>query len=453
MKKIIILIFLASATVSCKKLVEVGTPQNELTTDKVFTDTTSALAALGNIYAQLDHNIDFNFSVLSDAYTDNLNYTGSSNQTLAFYQSNLTPSNSINLNIWEYFYSIIYDCNDLIAQLPISGKLPVASIKQFSNEARFLRSYAYFYLVNIYGNVPLLLTTNATANAATSRSSSQLVYEQIVSDLVAAKQGLSLSYQGGGKVRANSLAASALLARVYLFEGNWVAAETEASNVIESGKYSLSENLNNVFLANSDEAILQIWNQYGYTSTSTAFVPSANTLPEFPASAYLLNSFERGDRRLSIWIDTNQVSNGTSVIPYPYYGKYKSTASNSSSSEYLMVLRLAEQYLIRAEARAEQGKISGSGSALEDINVIRSRAGLVNTIATTPSALLAAIAQERRVELFGEWGTRFLDLRRSGQINSVMLSEKATWKTAGDLYPIPSNELTYDHNLVQNPGY
>jgi len=61
MKKIIILIFLASATVSCKKLVEVGTPQNELTTDKVFTDTTSALAALGNIYAQLDHNIDFNF--------------------------------------------------------------------------------------------------------------------------------------------------------------------------------------------------------------------------------------------------------------------------------------------------------------------------------------------------------------------------------------------------------
>jgi hypothetical protein len=123
-----------------------------------------------------------------------------------------------------------------------------------------------------------------------------------------------------------------------------------------------------------------------------------------------------------------------------------------------MVLRLGEQYLIRAEARAQQGKVTGAGSAEEDLDAIRTRAGLSPTTASTQAQMLDAILQERRVELFAEWGHRWLDLKRTNTIDQVMSvvapSKGGVWESYKALYPIPFNELLLNPKLKpQNPGY
>jgi hypothetical protein len=119
-----------------------------------------------------------------------------------------------------------------------------------------------------------------------------------------------------------------------------------------------------------------------------------------------------------------------------------------------MVLRLAEQYLIRAEARAAMNNLTG---AKADLDVIRVRAGLPRTTANTKEAILNAIAHERRIELFTEWGHRWFDLKRTGAIDSVMKNiaiEKASiWNTNFKLFPIPQTEILLNSRLIQNNGY
>jgi hypothetical protein len=176
----------------------------------------------------------------------------------------------------------------------------------------------------------------------------------------------------------------------------------------------------------------------------------------------LLNAFEAGDLRRSAWVnstDNSIVSNAPpSTTWYPY--KYKLGGANantgSPSPEYYMMLRLAEVLLIRAEARAH-GAGGGPAAAVADLDLIRTRAGLddlPDNLDQTQAQ--AAVAQERRVELFAEWGHRWLDLKRTGQAVATLSAIPLKQPWAGDyqlLYPIPPNEIRADHFLVQNPGY
>jgi ABC-type uncharacterized transport system YnjBCD substrate-binding protein len=139
---------------------------------------------------------------------------------------------------------------------------------------------------------------------------------------------------------------------------------------------------------------------------------------------------------------------GANVFYYPY--KYKNRSVATSTAEYLVLLRVSEQYLVRAEARAQQDNIAGSKA---DLNIIRNRAGLPNTTANDKSTLLAAVGQESRVELFCEWGHRFFDLKRNGQISQVMSPLKPAWRNASALLPIPQYERLNNPNLSQNLGY
>jgi hypothetical protein len=121
-----------------------------------------------------------------------------------------------------------------------------------------------------------------------------------------------------------------------------------------------------------------------------------------------------------------------------------------------MVLRLAEQYLIRAEAEANEGD---STDAIDDLNVIRNRALLPNYSANVNGSLLSAILHERQVELFTEWGHRWFDLIRTNSADSVMgiiaPLKHGSWNDNNDqeLYPIPQTARNLDMNLTQNPGY
>jgi hypothetical protein len=121
-----------------------------------------------------------------------------------------------------------------------------------------------------------------------------------------------------------------------------------------------------------------------------------------------------------------------------------------------MVLRLGEQYLIRAEARAQQNKISDAQS---DLNIIRTRAGLPNTTASDKNSLLSEIFHERKVELFSEWGHRWLDLKRTNAVDAVMSivtplkANGQQWQSYQKLYPVEFSEVRKSPNLTQTPGY
>lgn len=161
----------------------------------------------------------------------------------------------------------------------------------------------------------------------------------------------------------------------------------------------------------------------------------------------MVNAFEPGDQRKIHWIGS--VTKGTTTWYFP--NKYKQRTTTTSSLEYSIVFRLAEQYLIRAEARAQQGDLIG---AKEDLNKIRNTAGLAGTTALSQQDILKALLQERRVELFTEYGHRFFDLKRANMLDEALSPVKAGWNTTDRLLPLPESELTLNPNLnPQNPGY
>jgi len=211
---------------------------------------------------------------------------------------------------------------------------------------------------------------------------------------------------------------------------------------------SLSADLNSVFTINSSETIWEIASpgEAKSTAEAAAFIPgSAAIKPSFSVTASLLNAFESGDLRKSNWINSAVVSNVTYYYPFKYQNR-----SNTDITEYEIVIRLAELFLIRAEARAMQ---SNMASAINDINSIRSRAGLPSLSNLTQAQCITAIMQERRVELFTEWGNRWFDLKRTGNIDEVLGAIKSNWQSFDALFPIPYSQILYNINLKQNPGY
>jgi starch-binding outer membrane protein, SusD/RagB family len=299
--------------------------------------------------------------------------------------------------------------------------------------------------------VPLYLSLNYQLNDKASKTAAAEVYDQIISDLKDAQNLLSIDYSfsNGERLRPNKWSATALLARTYLYTQKWDSAEAQSSLVINNGLYSLTP-LDSTFLANSNEAIWQLQPVMpGFdTNEGENFILTAPPT-DVSLSTFIMNAFEPNDNRLTQWVGT--FSEGTNTWFFPYKYKIQTSSTSPPFAEYSMVLRLAEQYLIRAEARAEEN--TNIAGAQQDLNIIRYRAGLPNTTASDQSSLLTAIAHERQVELFSEWGHRWLDLIRTNKADAVLGSEKPTWKSYAKLYPIPSNEIQINSNVTQNSGY
>lgn len=473
------LILLLTTAIGCKKFVEVPAPTSSISSASVFTNNLSAIAAVTNIYTGLVSNGPLSnnlpgVSGIAGLSADELDlYSGNTNTTLGFYYTNnLSVTNGVGGDFWSTTYAMIYQSNSIIEGLNNSSTLTPAVKQQLLGEAKFSRALGYFYLINLYGDVPLALTTDYTVNSNLSRTSAAQVYIQIISDLNEAKGALSANFLDATlstitdeRVRPTKWAASALLARVYLYTKNWNEANNEATNIINNtGSFGLVD-LDNVFLKNSQEAIWQMQpiNQGLNTLDGFTFV-IPNTGPNgnqcITVSNTLLNSFEVNDQRKNHWIGTVNVGLTTYSFPYKYkVMTNQNVATAGDMTEYEMVLRLGEQYLIRSEAEAN-GAGGGLAAAIADLNAIRKRAGLANySGAQDQASVLSAIYKERRVELFSEWGHRWLDLKRTGKVDAVMgiggasAAKGGTWSTNQQLYPIPLSEIKADPKLVQNPGY
>lgn len=445
-------LLLLNSVYSCKKLIEVDPAGSSLLTSSVFTDSITAQSAISGMYttfAPQGSPYRTTLSYLPSFSADEFTYVGTNADT---YINNAILSTDGNVsNIWSISYSAIYNANSIIEGMAVSKNISAKFQNQAIAEARFMRAYCYFYLINTFGDVPLVLTTDVNKNTALPRAPVADVYAQIIADLKFAQSTLPADYSpsGGARTRANKWVATAMLARVDLFLSNWADAETEATAVINNtATFSLNTDLTKVFTPNNSEAIWQLYNDLtGFTTYASTVLPNAVTkVPTYVLTASLTNAFEAGDARKTNWTNTLVYNGNTYTYPY----KYKNVTT-SANAEYFTMLRLAELYLVRAEARIKQNNVSG---AQADINVIRKRAGLANTTASTAADITTAILQERRVELYGELGHRWLDLKRTGTVNAVIGALKPTfWKPTAALYPVPSAQILINNALTQNPGY
>jgi hypothetical protein len=455
---------------SCKKIIEVNAPYTSFNGENVFTTDATAIAAVTSIYATMSRsNINVNgitsISFYAGLSADEISLLPAFNTEPArsHYKNSLTAISAP--VFWNAFYTTIYQANAAVEGLSKSTVLTTEVKQQLLGESKFIRAFCYFYLVNFYGDVPLALSTDYKANSLMPRVASSQVNEQIISDLVQAKNLLNAGYiEADGltskanteRVRPNKFTAASLLARAYLFAGDYPNAEIQASEVINNTKVYNLTTLNNVFNKNNSEAIWQLqpvnlgWN----TEDARVFIlpvtgPNTSNYPAF-INKRLLNSFEKNDLRKTSWLDSVKVGNDTFYYPH----KYKSATLNTPVTEYNTVFRLVEQYLIRAEARAQQNNISGAQS---DLNLIRNRAGLGKTPAVSQKDLITAILQEYRFEFFTEWGHRWLHLKRTGNIDSLMNIETplkgGQWEPTDQFYPIPQNDLLFNPNLTQTLGY
>jgi starch-binding outer membrane protein, SusD/RagB family len=484
----ITVVVVATSIISgCKKFVEADPPVTRVNAENAYNSPATAISVLTGLYANIIRGaVSPNFatgtsslSLLVGLSADEFNLSNTNATYTAFYRNALivNSTSSFGSDYWNSLYDYVYFSNSAIEGLGKSETLPSYVKDQLLGEAKFIRAFLYFYLTNLYGDVPLVTSTDYSKNAILPRSAQSDVYKLIVQDLKEAQDLLSSDFLDinlqkytatSQRVRPTKWAATALLSRTYLYNKDWANAETQATSIISNTALFDTVSVNNVFVKNSKEAIWQIQPVAAGQNTADArmfVVPTTGFSSSNPVSLsnFLLNAFEAGDLRgkPKNWTDTVRVPAATGTLYfYPY--KYKVSAINSSITtadgltEYLMVLRLGEQYLIRAEARAQQGNIAGAKS---DLDVIRKRARLSATPANDKDALLTAILNERQVELFSEWGHRWFDLRRADILNSVMTtvtpikSGGSAWQSYQQYYPIPLQELLRNPNLVQTTGY
>jgi hypothetical protein len=443
--KYILLLFLTGTFFSCKKFLDVK-PKESISDQQTIFDKTSAEEAVRGVYSALADGNYYGTGFQSIGYLsgDNIVWTGSQSQIQEFINHKVSAENSTISGAWISIYRTISRANYVIAKVEgVTDPLLTTELKnQLIGEAYFLRALSYFDLVRTWGGVPIIVnpTNNSSDNIGIPRSSEVDTYAQVLSDLETAEPLLPGKTN---RFRATQKTVWALKARYYLYRNNWAKAEEYATKIIGDGSnYKLLKPYNS-FFANgargTEESVFEIF--YNGTTEVNAhrgqWQPQTNggTRQWAPNDAFLslVNDPLIGGNRNTLVAKDNQNR---------WYGNlyYRSPASDPS-----FVIRTAELYLIRAEARAQQNNLS---DALTDLNAVRDRAGLIPSIAISQGEIMLAIENERRIE-FALEPHRWFDLVRTHRAQEVLSITDATKL----LLPLPTQQLLLDKALEQNEGY
>jgi hypothetical protein len=453
---------------SCEKETLDQKPQASLDASTAIKDASSVTAATLGIYSgfQSGNYWGLRYFAFSDMYADNINHVGTFPSFSAIWNVAILPDNTEVGSMWNSMYSTINRANTVIAAVPGIADQSVVKDNVLA-EARILRANVYFDLIRYWGGsktgfnqaggvgVPLVLTpTLVEADAKPqARATEAAVMGQVITDLDFA---IGVSTFGNTNVagRVGKDYAKALRARVALYMGDYATAQNYATELIGSSRYTLTAGADykNIWaLKNTKESLWEI--QYEPTnSNSIAFfyyTTATGGRNEISTSSGLNTAHEAGDLRQAI----NATATGGAATNLKTL-KFTRVATGDDN---VVMFRLSELYLIRAEARAQLG--TDLVGALADVNVVRIRAGLAaNTTATTTATLMTAILKERRVE-FAHEGHRFFDLKRT---NLLATTIGATYfgisgtidNTFRALWPIPQREtLTSGGIIAQNTGY
>jgi len=387
--------------------------------------------------------------IAGDCTADMLLFNGTFSQYRELGTKQITSANASALSLWGSIYNTVYIANFILERLPTVQGVPAVQRDRVLATAHFLRGYAYFVGLYSFGGVPLVTETSIEANRNIARASESEVLTFILDDYTAALGGLPDQPSNAGFAGKYTL--SAAFAKYYLYIGNWTKAEQYATEVISSNKYQLETAYANLVTEDfTDEAIFEM----GYTiaddpgtsatGLNNIFVGRREMIPSNEV-VVALASTESGERFSSISFNSDLLKgndNGWSVAKY-------GTADQDNNN--VVVFRLGEMYLIRAEARAQQSNVTG---AKADIDILRSRAKAPLLGTVNQSQMLQIIEAERRFELAFE-GHRWYDLVRTGRANVVMSAFSANWKDTYELWPIPQREILNNPSLTgnQNPGY
>jgi starch-binding outer membrane protein, SusD/RagB family len=371
-----------------------------------------------------------------DLYSDNLDFTGTYQTDREFGLRNIQPSNGAVLGIWADAYEGINRANGVLAGILDAADLSSSKQDVYRGEALFIRAVHYMYLVRWFGGVPLVLqpSKGVGEESLVARETQEEVYARIIQDL---EEAASLLPAGKEPGRATKGAANALLARAYLDVGNHALARDKATSVISDPTYSLVGNFRSLYTTkHSSESIYEVhFTVNNGNSLAFWFFPQEEGGRwGFSPTAELYGLYGATDTRRAASI--NITANKRYIYKYPRI---------STEDDNLILLRLAEMYLVRAEANARLN--APDATVLADINTVRSRASATPVSVSGQAALLDAVLNERRLELAFE-GHRFFDLRRYGKAQ-----EKLQMEAHRLVLPIPQAELDVNDNLEQNPLY
>lgn len=460
-KKVVAALSLMAGLSACEKLIDIPAPITETSSTLVYSSPKLALAALSGAMSSTFNSqaVVFNLTSITALAADELTYPASVNFNEIINNTYTPLSNEAgtsNINsLWADLYAGIYRFNSVIEGVQASTALSDSLKTHITANAQFMRAFCYFYLVNLYRDVPLILQTNVNETALAPKDSASVVYAQIIKDLTEAKAVLPADFSSlsGERTVVTRWAAGALLARVYLYRGQWALAEQEATNVIESGAGLFSvlpqASIADVTVKTNLEAILQFGSYLNATSGYTYFGASfVSTYTQYSLQDTLRKSFEVDDLRGTQWVRTFEYFGTTTYQPYKY--KVATNANGVGRMEAPTPLRLAEQYLIRAEARL---RLQRGVEGREDMNVVRTRAGLGASTSTDDNVIALEIERENQHEFFCEYGHRWFDLRRTGRINTVLGALKSTWTPRAAWFPLPQAAINANPNLIQNQDY
>ncbi|WP_207423318.1 RagB/SusD family nutrient uptake outer membrane protein [Desertivirga brevis] len=449
-----ILIALSSSLSSCKDYVDIPVSDNSIYSKDAFSTDASATSSVLALYSsdQTRSNI-LNLNYLGGISSDEMVYLLQTDMGIADFGTNtISPSNGlIASQLWQYPYGVIRMANQAIAGLDGPNSVNPSLKNQLLGECYFWRAYQLFNLTNMFGGVPIPLNSNPLDNVGVPKSSVAEVYAQILKDLTTAKDLVGDAYPSTLRARVNKSVVSAFLARVYLYNKDYANAEKEASTLIsQTSVYTLPSPATN-FINTSTEIIIQQATQFGNSTIAANYRSTAPNKPVYALRNQFVNTtFEIGDARRTNWID--EVVNGSEITYRINKYKLATASATTTGNEFNVMFRLAEQYLIRAEARLQQNNLTGAN---EDLTTLRTRAGLGNKFAgqtLNKTALMDAIVQERKAELFGEFAHRWFDLKRLGLADAVLTPLKPGYKTDYQLYPIPASQ-SLQAGYEQNKGY
>jgi len=450
MKKYIFIATIAFASVSCNGILDT-VPQTTISDASVIIDEKSSLAALTGVYDgvqgyfgvnQLAHNVIAD-NVVSSTAPGNIIPTLTASGSGAF-----DPTSGAG---YSAAYATINRANFVISKTSALNNIVIkpASKKQYLGEAYFLRALTYFDLVRTYGGVPVITnpTLSPTQDNGIKRATVADTYAQVLADLNAADTLLTETIV---RNHANRFSVYALKSRFYLYTENWDKAEEYASKVIANTTgFKLVKPYSTFYTTTK--------------STESIFELSFSSSDKNPIYTYLLSSAEGGRLDYIVepgfaaqLLDPTKGGARKSLIKLLPTGAYEPTEyANQDGSSSLYVLRLAEQYLIRAEARVKK-TTSDLANAIIDLNTIRTRsdvASFVATGSTTANDVLLAIENERRYELAFE-GHRFSDIVRTGRAATVFGALNSLFTDPGRwVFPIPYSAIVADPDLEQSAAY
>jgi hypothetical protein len=482
--KLIILLLSAAGLLgsACNKEISKA-PISNLTSGNFWKTADDAEAGLTGAYNSLYQQFYiWDYETNGDVQSDNCYAGGNNPDNFAIDNYQLNALNGNVTRDWQGLYDGVANANAVLDNVPAINDPTWAGTtrkQQILAEAKFLRALHYFYLVTTWGDVPLVLTNNATGAALyPARTPAAQVWIQIEQDLISADSSLlPASGSNPNTGRALQGSADALLAKVYAQQLKYDSCLTWCNKVLANSYYSLLPNYADLFDGNHKNTVESLFEiQHSTIANTTNYGPelllpyslTGDTWAKFsePTNDLIADYKSQNDtvrENASVYWTVASDSNGAIPPPYtklpvPFSYKWKQPGGfNSPDNEIL--IRLADIILLKAEALNQTGQ---TAQAIPLINQIRARVNLPATTAATQTDVAAAILNERRLELAFE-GWRWLDLLRAGSqytinlmasqvdpngkpLNYALTTDRLVW-------PVPQSERDLDVNLSQNPGY